>query len=67
MTLWKQDLPSRTDVYMNSQRLWQNAQELYSFKPIRLQTLPLGSGHGVPFIIKKLFETDASLQRGNQP
>jgi hypothetical protein len=38
----------RADTDMNSQRLWQHAQDLHRFKPDKVSARRRGGGHGAP-------------------
>lgn len=57
--------PNRTDTWMNSQNLWQQAQGLYRLKPHRIPALWGGNGHGLPPIPEELSVIDTSWQRKN--
>jgi hypothetical protein len=49
---------NRTDRQMNSQTLWENAQDMCRFKPNGAPQLRVGNGHRLPLLTKKLLGTD---------
>jgi hypothetical protein len=49
---------NRTGAHMNSQRLWQHAQDLHRVKPDRVPEQRGGSGHEISLLDKKLCFVD---------
>lgn len=45
----------RTEIQINSQRLWRNEQCLTRFDPVRVSELRGGSRHDLPSLTKELF------------
>jgi hypothetical protein len=58
---------NRTDVHVNPQRLWQDAQGLCKCKskPDGISVLRKGNGHDLQSLTRKLSATDIHLQRKN--
>jgi hypothetical protein len=57
----KQCLPDPTQLAY-SQKLWQNAQDLYRLKPYRVTAMRGGSRHELPSLIKKLSLIDDLIE-----
>lgn len=58
---WKEKVSSRhyrTDKELNSQRLWQHVQDMYSFKTDKIPALRKGTGHRVLSLTRKLLAID---------
>ena len=55
-----------TNAQMNSQMLWEHAQDLHRFKSERIPALAREGGLGVPPLTKKLFAVDTCWLRENQ-
>lgn len=56
---------NRTDIHMNSQRLWQYAQNLYKSKTNRIPTLKIGSGDQLWSLTKKLSLIDNHVKKNS--
>lgn len=68
MTETRPSRHNRTDVHMNPQGLWQEAQDLpkFKFKADGVSVLRRGHGHDLQSLIMKLSATDIHLQWKNQ-
>lgn len=56
----------RDDACMNTHWLWHYARGLHKFKPDKIPTQKVESGHRVSCLGKKLFETDSFWEREDQ-
>ena len=57
---------NRTDAHVDSQGLWEQAQDLHRFKPDSVPALRGEGGHRFPSYTKKPSAIDTHWQRKNQ-